>query len=118
MRRFIATFFVALAVLLAEAAFPPIRQAPSLWVWYASAIAPGLAASLVGRGLAGFIAFYLGYWVAHLLALGLGFFSPPDEAEIIEALFYRSYGSIVGTAGYLGPVLIRFLLRRTRPRRA
>ena len=74
----------------------------------------GVVAALIGRGLSGLLAFYLGYGVAHLLAIGLGLVLPPSEAEVLERLFYQVYGSIIGTVGYLGPVLVRALLRRTR----
>jgi hypothetical protein len=113
-RRFIATFLVTLAFglgLFVLGRFWPGWPLPAV---YGSLIALGAVAALVGRGLSGLFAFYLGYGVAHLLAIGLGLVLPPSEGEVLERLFYQVYGSIIGTVGYLGPVLVRALLRRTR----
>lgn len=117
MGRFVAAFCVTLGVALGLFAVEPIRQAHTVLAFYGSLIALGAVAGLVGRGPAGLLAFYLGYAVARHLAIGLGLFLPPGEGEIIEWLFYQVYASLVGTVGYLGPVLARFVLRRSRSRR-
>lgn len=114
MRRSVATFLVIVAGGLGLFALGRLWSGWPLPVVYGSLIALGAVAALVGRGLSGLLAFYLGYGVAHLLAIGLGLALPPSEAEVLERLFYQAYSSVVGTVGYLGPVLVRALLRRTR----
>jgi hypothetical protein len=114
MPRAVAAFLVTVAGGLGLFALGRFWSGWPLPFVYGSLIALGAVAALVGRGPSGLLAFYLGYGVAHLLAIGLGLALPPSEAEVLERLFYQAYSSVVGTIGYLGPVLVRALLRRTR----
>ncbi len=114
MRRSVVSFLVIVVAGLGLFALGRFWPGWPLPVVYGSLIALGVVAALAGRGLSGLFAFYLGYGVAHLLAIGLGLVLPPSEGEVLERLFYQVYGSIIGTVGYLGPVLVRALLRRTR----
>lgn len=116
MRRTVATFLVTLGLSLGLFVLP-LRLVPPEWsapIVFGSLIALGAAASLVGRGLLGLLAFYLGYATAHLVAIGLGLFLPPGEEEILEWLLYLVIFSLAGTVGYLGPVLVRALRRLAR----
>lgn len=117
MRRFIATFLVTLVAILGLIAVGPLPGEWAREIYFASFLALGVVAALIGRGLSGLLAFYLGLAATHPLAVLLGFFSAPSgESDLVERLYYFALGSFVGTVGYLGPVLVRALLRLTRPR--
>lgn len=115
MGRFIATFLVTLALFLGLVALGPLPPEWSTQITLGSLVAFGAVAALVGRGPSGLLAFYLGYGAAYLLAVALGRFLPPSESEVMVWLVYQAIFLTTATLGYLGPVLVRALLRRRRP---
>lgn len=117
MRRALGAFLVALLGGLGLFAGGPVAtqiQDPGLAyaVILGSLVVLGAATGLVGRGVAGLVAFYLGYGAAHLAAIGLGFTLAPHAGEVMSRTAVHLILSTVGAAGYLGVVLVRLLQRR------
>lgn len=117
MRPGLGAFLVALLGGLGLFAAGPIAAqlqdpVPAHAVVLGSLVGLGAVTGLVGRGVAGLVAFYLGYGAAHLLAIGLGVALPPHAGEVTSRTAVHLILSTVGAVGYVGVVVVRRLRRR------
>lgn len=108
LRHSLTVFFVTLIAMTALLRLPPIEYPnASTILAYASPVLLGLIAGLIGRGVAGLMAFNVAFALAHLAAIWLGFVRPPSEGETAARAIVVILFMALGSLGYVGGVLVR-----------